>query len=80
MTIDTVRELLGWCTVINLALLLTWFISFTFAREWILGLHRKWFKLADEHFDTVHYAGMVFFKLCVLLFNLVPYVALRLIN
>ena len=36
-------------------------------------LHGRWFRLSNEQFDTVHYAGMAVYKIGVLLFNLVPF-------
>jgi len=33
-----------------------------------------------DKFDTMHYAGIALFKMGVLLFNLVPYFALRIIG
>ncbi len=41
-------------------------------------MHRRWFRLAVEEFDMVHYGAMAVYKLGILLLNLVPYVALRL--
>ena len=34
--------------------------------------------MSPEHFDTIHYAGMAFYKLAVIVFNLVPWIALQL--
>ena len=31
-------------------------------------------------FDAIHYAGMTVFKLGIILFNLVPYIALRIVG
>jgi hypothetical protein len=33
-----------------------------------------------EQFDAIHYAGMTVFKLGIILFNLVPYIALRIVG
>lgn len=74
---DTIRRLLFWCTVMNWAVLLVWFLVFTLAHDWIYGVHARWFRLAAEQFDALHYAGMAIYKIGILLFNLVPYVALR---
>ncbi len=77
MTLEILREVLGWCTVINLGLLLWWFGFFALAHNLVYRLHTRWFTLSEERFDAIHYAGMAFFKLCVIVFNLVPYLALR---
>ena len=80
MTIEIIRSTLAWCTVINWVLLLWWLLFFTIAHDWTYRFHSKWFNLSVEKFDAIHYGGMAFFKLFILLFNLVPYLALRIVG
>jgi len=80
MKIEVVRSFLLWCTVINYGILLVWFVVFTLAHDWIRRLHGRWFRLSDDQFDALHYLGMSMYKLGILLFNLVPYVALCIIG
>ncbi len=80
MTIEVFRGVLAWSAVINLGLLLWWFLFFSLAHDWTYRLHGKWFKLTTEQFDALHYGGMAVFKLGILLFNLVPYLALRIVT
>jgi hypothetical protein len=80
MTIDLVRDLLLWCFVINMGILLWWFLFFALAHDWVYQIHGKWFKLSVDIFDTIHYAGMAFFKICIFLFNIVPYFALSIVG
>ena len=39
--------------------------------------HGRWFRLSVEQFAMLHYVGMAIFKIGVILFNLVPYIALH---
>lgn len=80
MTIETVRDIFLWCTVINYALLLWWFLIFSMAHDWIHRLHGRWFRLSVEQFDSVHYTGMAIYKIGIFLFNLVPYIALLIVG
>ncbi len=80
MTLEIVRDTLAWCSVINIGLLLWWFLFITFAHDWTYRYHSKWFKLSLEKFDTIHYVGITFFKISIFLFNLVPYFALRIVG
>jgi hypothetical protein len=80
MTIEIIRSTLAWCTVINWVLLLWWLLFFTVAHDWTYRFHSKWFNLSVERFDAIHYAGMAFFKLFIILFNLAPYLALRIVG
>jgi hypothetical protein len=80
MSIEITRSFLLWCTVINYVILLIWFLFFVFARDGIQRLHGRWFRLSSDQFDTLHYAGMSIFKIGIILFNLVPYVVLRIVG
>ena len=80
MTIDLVRDALLWCFIINIGILLWWFLFFTLAHDWVCQFHGKWFKLSVDKFDAIHYVGMAFFKICIFLFNIVPYFALRIVG
>lgn len=80
MTIEVIRSALAWCIVINWGLLLWWFLFFILAHDWTYRIHSKWFDLSVEKFDAIHYAGMALFKTGIILFNLVPYLALRIVG
>ena len=79
MTLETLRSFLAWCTVVNGAVLLLWWLGFVLARDWILRLHGKWFRLSAEGFDDAHYRAMAHFKLAIIFGNLTPYLVLRLL-
>ena len=77
MVIEHLRSVLGWCTLINYALLLFWFVVFILAHDSLHRLHGRWFSMSAEKFDVAHYTLMGVFKLGILLFNLVPYLSIR---
>ena len=77
ITVENLRILLGWCSVINTVILLVWFLAFVYARDQIFQMHNKWFKLSEERFDEVHYAMMGYYKIAWILFNLLPYLVLK---
>ena len=80
MSLERVRKVLLWCTVINYGVLLVWWLCFLFAHDWIHGWHSRWFHLSVEQFDALHYAGMALYKMGILLFNLVPAIALTFLD
>lgn len=80
MTIDMMREMFLWCSIINIVLLLLSFVLFWLGHDWIYRVHTKWYKLSEETFDAIWYSIMAFFKICILLFNVVPYLALLIIG
>jgi hypothetical protein len=80
MTFETIRAVFAWCTVINMGLLIWWWLFFVLAHDWMYRCHCKWFKLSEERFDAIHYGGLAIFKLGIFMFNLVPYLAMRIVG
>lgn len=74
------QSFLGWCTVINIALLILWFILVTAFRTQTYKFHSRWFSTNPEDFSQSHYGAMAGFNLFIVVFNLSPYIALRLIT
>ena len=79
MSIETTRSFLLWCLGINYGILMLWFLAFIVAHDSLHRLHARWFRISVEQFDLVHYTGMAIYKIGVLLLNLVPYLALRMV-
>lgn len=80
VTIEIIRNALGWAAMINYGILIIWFLFFVVSHDWMYRLHTRFFTLSVEKFDATHYSSMAFFKLTVIAFNLVPYLALRIVT
>lgn len=80
MDIQTVRTFFMWCSIINGGLLIFSFLTCAYAREWVYQMHGRWFPMRREAFDVVIYGFIGLMKIFVLLFNLVPYIALVIIG
>ncbi len=79
MSIELIRDILLWCSIINFSVLFLWGLIFLAAHEWMYRLHGRWFRLPVDQFDAIHYAGMAAYKIGVILFNFVPYIALHIV-
>jgi len=79
MNIAQLTDFLLYCTLINYVILLIWFFAFIFAKNLMKKLHRQWFNLSDQNFDAIHYSAMAVYKIGILLLNLVPLIALKLL-
>jgi hypothetical protein len=79
MEAQEIRKVLGWCSAINLGVLMLWFLVFVFARDFVFRIHTRWFKISEERFDEIHYTMMGYYKLIVFVFNVIPYLALRIV-
>lgn len=76
MEIETVRAFFMWCTIVNVAVMIFTFLICVFAGDLIYRKHSKWFPMPRETFNVVLYSYLGVYKIGVLIFNLVPYVAL----
>jgi hypothetical protein len=78
MNVETLRAALLWCTVINYAMLLLWAALVLLAPRFVRW-HGRWFGMSAEQFNVLHYGGILLYKLGIILFNLVPYIAVRIV-
>lgn len=79
MQIEILRDLLAWCALTNIILYLWWVLTFIYAHDWMFRFHSRWFNLTQDRFDSIHYAGIAFYKILIIFFNLIPYVVLRIL-
>ncbi len=80
MAFEIIREVLGWCAVMNVGFLLCWWFIVKQAHDFVYGTHGGLFKLSEERVSEIHYTFLLFFKLCIILFNIVPYSALCIVD
>ncbi len=77
MNIEQIRDALLYCTIINFALLWLWALLHMLPHEWWYNPARRMFRVSVEQLDAFSLAGIILYKLGIVLFNLVPYLALR---
>jgi hypothetical protein len=75
MDIYQIREVLMWCSIINVALLTFIFILVTAGRKFICKLHCDLFKINEQQFNGAIYSFIGGYKLVVFVFNIVPFIA-----
>ena len=80
MEIKTVRRFLAWCLILNYGVLIIWFVVLIAAHDQIYNLHSRWFGITPNQFDLAIYVSMAVYKIGIMLFNLMPYFALRIID
>lgn len=80
MDIDTVTAFFMWCTILNVGLLALSFLMCALAGNWVYRMHGKWFSIPRETFNTAMYSFIGLLKIFILVFNLVPYVALLIVK
>lgn len=53
MDIETLTAVIGWASLINIGVLLIWWLALTFAKEWMFNMHRRWFSLTDAQLNEL---------------------------
>ncbi len=80
MDYNVIRAFFGWCAIINGGLLILASLLVRFAGGWAFEMHNKWIPITEDSFHLAIYILLGFFKIIVVVFNLVPYVALVIIG
>jgi hypothetical protein len=75
MDMFTIKTIFMWCTIINGVLLVISLLICSFAGDWVYRKHSKWFPISRETFDVAIYSFLGLFKIFVLVFNFVPWIA-----
>jgi hypothetical protein len=74
---ETVTELLGWCTAINFGLLIVASIALALMRGSISRIHSKLFGLDEVDLSRAYFQYLAQYKIAIIVLNLVPYIALK---
>lgn len=74
----TITAFLGWCTVINSVILLLATIVLMAARDSIIGIHSRLTGVDPGDLPRLYFDYLGHVKSLVLVFNLAPYIALKL--
>ncbi|MCP4843356.1 MAG: hypothetical protein GY887_16645 [Halieaceae bacterium] len=79
MDLEVLTAIFGWCAVINIALLLFSSLWVTVFREFTKRLHSTLMQVDASELNAYYFQYLGNYKLLILVFNIVPYIALRLI-
>ena len=80
VTLESITTVLGWCSVINLGILIVAAIALVPMRGLIISVHSKMFNLSEEHLSAAYLQYMAQYKLAIFVLNLVPYIALKIVT
>lgn len=80
MNIESLTSFFMWCTIINGSLFILWVTLSALAPNLIYRMQTAIFPLPRETYNVVIYSAIAFFKLVLIFFNIVPYIALLIIG
>jgi hypothetical protein len=76
-SMETLAAFLGWCTLINSAMLFFASIMLAAMRPSISKIHGRMFALEEADLSRAYFQYLAQYKIMVFVFNLMPYLALR---
>ena len=80
MTLDQLTAFLGWASVINIGLLSAAVVAMMLMRERVAGVHARMFDLDQQFLMQAYFRYVAQYKIAILIFNLVPYLALKVMS
>jgi hypothetical protein len=78
MPLATIKLVLLWCIAFNYGILLLWVALAILAHDAFYRLNARLFRVTPQTYDAINYGGIAAYKMLIIFFNLVPYVALLL--
>lgn len=79
MSMQAVREVLGWCALLNLGFLAFAGLVLMLASAPIKRLHGRMLGLSEDDLSRAYFQYLAQYKIAVFVFNLAPYLALRIV-
>ena len=76
-SVRTVTTFLGWCTVINIGLLILAGFGWFFMKDFASGLGVGMFGVSEAEVKATFLLVLLQYRTAIFLFNLVPWVALK---
>lgn len=76
-TLDTITEFIGWCSVINIGMLMLTSILVLLLRTRMSQIHGKMFGMSTTDVSKAYFQYLAQYKITVIVLNLVPYIALK---
>jgi len=80
MDIQILTSFFMWCTIINTGFLIFLALIYLLVPNLAYRLQSRFIPISRETFDIVFYSFIGFFKVVVLVFNVVPWMALLIIG
>jgi hypothetical protein len=80
MNLEQMTQLFKFMTLINIGILLISAMAIIFLKNIMGKIHGRLFGLQEDQISQVHYSWLGSYKIFILIFNIVPYIALSVMN
>lgn len=76
-SLATLATFFGWCTVINVGILLFSLLMISLLKDWIGTISARLFGITEEEGKATFFRVFQQYRFSIVLLNLVPYIALK---
>jgi hypothetical protein len=78
MDVNQIAAFFGWCTLINIAFYTLSALFIIVFKNFTISIHSKLMGLDASELPSLYFKFMGNLKICIIVFNLTPYIALKL--
>ncbi len=79
MTIELLMAVLGWCSILNMGVLIFATIFLTLFGGFTKRIHSKLLNIPEEQLAVEYFKYLGNYKIAIFVLNLAPYLALRIV-
>jgi len=80
MTMDSLTAFLGWCSIINIGVMIISTLAVTTFKQPVIRLHSKMFGLNPDDLPMAYFNYLGNYKIAIYILNFVPYIALKIMG
>ncbi len=80
ITLASIQAFFGWCSLINFVLLGFAAFGLMAMRDTIMQLHSSMFGVEKSQLPAIYFKYLAYYKIAIIVFNFVPFLALFLIK
>ncbi|WP_413663344.1 DUF6868 family protein [Microbulbifer sp. CNSA002] len=80
METENLTLFLGWASIINILILLVSTIGLVCLRKSITRIHARIFELNEQDLGRAYFQYLAQYKIAIIVFNITPYFALKIIS
>ena len=74
---ESIEKITIRCFFLGMALVFIWFLLCVATGNAMYELHADWFGISIIQLKIIHYYGLMFTKICVFVFFLIPYIGCK---
>ncbi|HCO44057.1 DUF6868 family protein [Immundisolibacter sp.] len=79
MSIDQLTQFFGWCSIINIGVMIVTSIAIALLGKPISSFHSRLMGVSESGLPRLYFQYLGSYKIAIFILNLVPYIALKII-